>query len=108
MQYCEMCDFYRCTKTLDEIQGKNPHIRRHQIKAATVCVQPDSVHYGEHRRKYAVACECYADWFYKRDFDGKHKKVRAAQAKLVDKYRRERLKLKTPFAANGGAGYAAF
>ena len=105
---CDSCDYLRCVRTLQECglgaARKSAVLKR--MREATVCVSPESAHYGENRRNDTTPCGRYADWFRRFDFGGDAEAARAEQARLVDEYRRKRLRLETPYTENGGAGGA--
>ena len=105
---CGCCDYFRCVKTVEECGSgtlRKTHVNQN-IRDATVCVNPESPHYGEQRGSYDEPCACHKDWFWRLDFGGDVNAARAEQTRLVSKYRREVFGLDNPYDGNGGAGSA--
>jgi hypothetical protein len=90
---CGLCDFRRQVKTLEENQGKTKAETWRNLAASVVCINPDSPHYGERRKRNALPCSCFHDWFYRYDGEGDKAAIRKKQSEYISKYRRDVLGL---------------
>jgi hypothetical protein len=73
----------------DELLEMHHTVRKSEVQrnASSVCVHPDSIFYGQRRRKNNVGCECFHDYFWRWDNDGE--KPSEQQAAFVSMYRRD-------------------
>ena len=87
-KHCGCCDWYRRTMSWDELMEMLHTTRKSEVQKTTgcVCVYPDSIQYGQRRRKDSVGCECFHDYFWRWDNSGEPSEQQAA---FVSKYRRD-------------------
>jgi hypothetical protein len=91
---CGLCDFRRQAKTSEENQGRTKAESNKNFMAQVVCINPDSPHYVERRKRNALPCSCFYDWFYRYDSEGDKNTIRSRQLMYVNKYRQDVLGLK--------------